>query len=442
MEAIGFVIRTRAGAVESGHAGGGGQEGVIDAAPGSQISFDLDPADIQSFRQSGEDLRIVLADGAALLLAGYFAGPDRPELFVRSGAMLLPVLRGSDLAAPADRGSVLRLTDALPLPHLRSIAAESGDDLMTVDHREEGLSLTGTAPAGSRVSVTVAGRDHAATVVPDGRWSLLLTAPDAEGWLGEAEVTVTDLSGNALTRTHRIATECEMTAPPEDQQMEAPLPLTGEEAFRAEELRTGVLLTGMAEAGAMVMVELAGLSQQALTEADGSWSVAFSDLASGSYATEAKVTATDAEGNSATATHGFQIDTDLSVSLGGPITFNGGVNAAEEAGGLALTGQTDPDAAITLVLDGRSHSVMADGEGAWLLTVPPDDLRMGIYETGISVTATDAAGNRATTTGTLTVDTQTSVGVAVEGEAADGAADAAGLAPEAKTDPHRCMSQQ
>ena len=77
MDAIGFVIRTRAGAVESGHAGGGGQEGVIDAAPGSQISFDLDPADIQSFRQSGEDLRIVLVDGAALRLAGDFAGPAR-----------------------------------------------------------------------------------------------------------------------------------------------------------------------------------------------------------------------------------------------------------------------------------------------------------------------------------------------------------------------------
>ncbi|WP_335952224.1 Ig-like domain-containing protein, partial [Acinetobacter beijerinckii] len=71
----------------------------------------------------------------------------------------------------------------------------------------------------------------------------------------------------------------------------------------------------------------------------------------------------------------------------------------------ALTGTVnDPTASIVVTIDGVDYPATNNGDGTWTLaddTVPA--LTDGDYT--ITVTATDAAGNVGTATGTLSVDT-------------------------------------
>ncbi|MFK4206361.1 Ig-like domain-containing protein, partial [Acinetobacter junii] len=64
----------------------------------------------------------------------------------------------------------------------------------------------------------------------------------------------------------------------------------------------------------------------------------------------------------------------------------------------------DPTATVVVTIDGVDYPATNNGDGTWTLadnTLPA--LTDGDYT--ITVTATDAAGNSSTATGTLTVDT-------------------------------------
>lgn len=281
----------------------------------------------------------------------------------------------------------------------------AGDNIVNATEAEGGFALTGTAEAGASVAVTFDGLSYTTMASEAGIWSVLVASADIRpgSYSTGIEVTATDLAGNASTVTGTLAVDTEISVGFTD------TPLGGDDLINAQELADGLVLTGFADVGATVMVEVAGLSQEATVAADGTWSVTFAGLESGTYSTQAIVTATDAAGNSASATHGFDVDTDLAVTLDGPVAGDDLINGAEAGAGVALSGTADADATVSVSFDGTTYTTTASAAGVWAVTVPGADITPGTYDAAIDVTATDAAGNTASTSGTVAVDTETAI---------------------------------
>ncbi|MCR8549397.1 Ig-like domain-containing protein [Salipiger sp. P9] len=300
----------------------------------------------------------------------------------------------------------------------------AGDGVVNASEAEGGVALTGSAEAGATVTVEIGGTSYTTVATDAGLWSVTVPSGDIAGGTYTTGITVSavDVAGNATTTTGTLSVDTETSV------ALTGTPLTGDDVINAQEMAGGLTLTGTAEPGATVMVAVAGLSQEASVDASGAWTVTFTGLPSGSYDTEATVTATDAAGNSATATHAFAVDTEAGVTLDGGIAGDGVVNAVEAAGGVALSGSAEPGASVVVEVGGNSYTTMATASGVWTVTLPASDIASGTYGSAVTVTATDAAGNVATTSGSFAVDTETAVTLngGIAGDGVVNAAEAAG----------------
>ena len=81
------------------------------------------------------------------------------------------------------------------------------------------------------------------------------------------------------------------------------------------------------------------------------------------------------------------------------------VNGSEAASGLTLTGTGEPGASVSVTVEGVTRSATVDADGNWAAEFEAGSLPAGEYDTTVSVTSTDAAGNTATATAGLRVDT-------------------------------------
>ncbi|MDH2528347.1 Ig-like domain-containing protein, partial [Acinetobacter baumannii] len=111
------------------------------------------------------------------------------------------------------------------------------------------------------------------------------------------------------------------------------------------------------------------------------------------------VTFTDAAGNSSTVsdTQTYTLDTTAPTVVLEDVSTNDNTPA--------LTGTvSDPSATVVVTIDGVDYPAVNNGDGTWTLadnTLPT--LADGPHT--VTVTATDAAGNKGTDTGVVTVDT-------------------------------------
>ncbi|QYJ79128.1 Ig-like domain-containing protein [Shewanella acanthi] len=142
----------------------------------------------------------------------------------------------------------------------------------------------------------------------------------------------------------------------------------------------------------------------------------------------ASVTATDAAGNSKTATdtETYGVDTDISASIDlSPIVVGGDnvINQAESSGKVTLSGTVGGDVqlgdTVTLSLDGQTlittTVVMIDGQLGFSVDVDASAL-VGATTDSItaSVTATDTAGNSKTATDTETYGVDTDISASID----------------------------
>ncbi|APZ53305.1 Ig-like domain-containing protein [Salipiger abyssi] len=316
-------------------------------------------------------------------------------------------------------GNSTALGDALDIDTVApplSIDPVGGDDLVNGAEAAEGFAITGSAEAGAPVVVTYDGESYETVAGEDGRWAVMVSAADvvAGEYSAGIEASTLDRAGNVTTTASTFSVDTETSV------AFSAAALTGDDLINAEELADGVLLTGSAEPGATVMVTVAGLSQEASVAADGRWSVTFNGLEAGSYETVATVSATDAAGNTASAEHAFAVDTEISVTLDDGIGGDGTVNAAEAAEGVVLTGSADAGASVHIEIDGTGYETVADAAGQWRLALSAADIASGSYDSAVTVTATDAAGNSSVVTGSFAVDTETSVAFAADPVEGDG----------------------
>jgi large repetitive protein len=305
-------------------------------------------------------------------------------------------------------GNQTVVTDTLVMdtvPNPLGIDQVTVDNTVNLAESHGPLVLHGTSAPGASVEITMAGVTQMVTVAANGSWTATWPAGTfAPGeYNAQITATTTDAAGNVSSSSHtfRVDTVASVAF--------SANAIAGDNIVNAAEAAGGVTMTGSAEAGSTVAVSWNGSTLPATVAANGSWSVTFPStaIAGGTYSNTATVTATDAAGNTASATHAVQVDTQTSVAIGA--SQAGGdniVSGAEREGGVSLTGTAEPGAQVAVTLEGVTHKVTAGANGAWAATFTTAEIPAGTYNSTVSVVSTDLAGNTASASHAIHVDTE------------------------------------
>lgn len=393
-----IAIDTTAGVTIDG--GIGGADGVVNAAEWA------DGVTLTGTAQSGSAVTVVLA-GTTFTATATAEGTwsvDVPSGAIPQGTQDIAI----DVSAITTTGNTASTTGTMSVDTEAFVTVDAsavgGDGILNAAEHANGITVTGTTQAGSSVNVTVGATTQAATVADDGTWTVSF-APIAVP-TGERDVLVgavaTDAAGNIATGSDTFAVDTVTTVSVDASNV------AGDGVINAAEHAAGVTFTGMAEVGAAVAVTIGTATQAATVAADGSWSVTFGAAALPTGETQATVTAVamDAAGNTATASDTFDVDTITSVSISdAPIETDGIVNAAEAVDGVTLTGQAEIGSTVSIVMAGVTQAATVAADGSWSATFPASAIPAGESVQDVTATSTDAAGNTATASGQVQIDT-------------------------------------
>lgn len=308
-------------------------------------------------------------------------------------------------------GTVVDLTG--PMILIDTIAPEldvtgGTDSVVNAVAHEAGVTISGTGEAGASISVVIDGVEHTTTVGGDGTWSVLFGSSELAK--GELSTTVTVVSkdgfGNATTVTETLVID---TIAPN---LGFDAVQVGDNVVNEAEMSAGFDLTGVAEAGASITVTIDGKSWTTVAGGDGTWSIGFGPgaLPAGEYDATITAVARDAAGNETTQTTTLRVDTVGAVTLSGDLIEGDDIiNATEASDGFSLNGTSQAGSTVVVTFGGVDYPATVGADGSWTLDLPAGAIAGGTYDSTITVTATDTAGNVTTTTRTITVDTEASV---------------------------------
>ena len=297
------------------------------------------------------------------------------------------------------------------LPGLR-VNTVAGDDVVnTIEHAQNLIvsgSSDGLAP-GTALTVTVNGKDYAATVLADGTWSAAIPSADVSAWPeGTVKISVTgdSAAGNPITISHDVTVDLTTVAISINA-------LATDDVINAAEKGADLVLSGVTtnvEAGQTVTISLNGRIYTTTVDDSGNWTytVPSADLAGLKDGdASVQVSVTNVNGNSASAGREYSVDaTAPSVTIN-TIASDDILNATEAQSDLAISGTSTAEAGQTLTvsLNGKDYTTTVSANGSWTLNVPAADLA-GLTDGSVTVTASvsDKAGNPASVDHTLTVD--------------------------------------
>ncbi len=168
------------------------------------------------------------------------------------------------------------------LPGLR-VNTVAGDDVVnTIEHAQNLIvsgSSDGLAP-GTAMTVTVNGKDYAATVLADGTWSAAIPSADVSAWPeGTVKISVTgdSAAGNPITISHDVTVDLATVAISINA-------LATDDVINAAEKGADLVLSGATtnvEAGQTVTISLNGRIYTTTVDDSGNWTytVPSADLA-------------------------------------------------------------------------------------------------------------------------------------------------------------------
>ncbi|HCR0384567.1 TPA: Ig-like domain-containing protein [Enterobacter kobei] len=292
-----------------------------------------------------------------------------------------------------------------------SINTISNDNMLNAAEAGQDLTLSGstTAEAGQTVTVSFNGKQYTAQVQADGSWTLNVPAADLAGISdGNATVTasVSDKAGNPTSADASVLVDT--TVPQISFNIVA-----GDDIVNIAEHGQALIVSGKvtgAQAGDVITVTLNGKDYTAMLDASGSWSVGVpatdvGTLVNGNQTIAA--TLTDKAGNSTTATHDVEVSLTAPVIAINTLAVDDVINAAEKGQDLLVSGSSNqPDGTtITVTLNGISYTAITDTSGNWSVTVPAANVSaLGEASYAVTANVTDAAGNSASTSHSVVVD--------------------------------------
>ena len=288
-----------------------------------------------------------------------------------------------------------------------------------------GGTVGGDVKVGDTVTLTVNGKQFTGLVQADKSFTINVPGADLVADSDktiEAKVTTTDAAGNSTTATDTESYSVDTTPPAASITLNPNI--TDDDVINAAEatqqIPVGGTVGGDVKVGDTVTLTVNGKQFTGLVQADKSFTINVpgADLVADSDKTiEAKVTTTDAAGNSTTATdtESYSVDTTppaASITLNPNITDDDVINAAEATQQIPVGGTVGGDVkvgdTVTLTVNGKQFTGLVQADKSFTINVPGADLVADSDKTvEAKVTTTDAAGNSTTATDTesYSVDT-------------------------------------
>ncbi|HHV2291061.1 TPA: BapA-related adhesin SiiEA [Escherichia coli] len=315
--------------------------------------------------------------------------------------------------AVGNTGSGTRdITIDASLPGLR-VDTVAGDDVVNIIEHAQAQVITGSSSgfaAGTALTVVVNNQTYAATVLANGSWSVGVPATDVSNWpAGTLNITVSgaNSAGTQTSITHPLTVDLTTVAISINA-------ITPDDVINAAEKGAALTLSGSTsgvEAGQTVTITFGGKTYTTTVAANGSWSttVPAADLAAlRDGDASAQVRVTNVNGNSATATHEYSVDSAAPTVTINTIASDNIINASEAAAGVTVSGTSTAQTGqtLTVTLNGTNYQTTVQADGSWSLTLPASDLT-ALANNGYTLTATvsDLAGNPGSASKGVTVDT-------------------------------------
>lgn len=302
--------------------------------------------------------------------------------------------------------------DKTPPAPAANLKLEGNDTTITSLEAKNGVSLSGTGEAGTKVTVSIGGgKTQTATVGANGGWKVEfkegdLPMPGQGNSTNTAfNVVLQDKAGNdSAVATQNVTLQGPLIP------LGKPIigPIAGDDIINAAEAQGAVSVSGIADAGSIVHVKLGTVGTTAQAGGDGRWTAQLTNLASvpdGSYDVTAVASQPGRE-NSVAATHKVTLD---KTAPGQPtnIKTNGGDTtiSADEAktGKITFTGDTPTGAQSADTVTVTWNGVPKPGtvtNGKWSVdfdSVPTVPAGQASTNSNVTVVAHDKAGNNSTT---------------------------------------------
>ncbi|EOY4550931.1 Ig-like domain-containing protein [Escherichia coli] len=315
--------------------------------------------------------------------------------------------------AVGNTGSGTRdITIDASLPGLR-VDTVAGDDVVNIIEHAQAQVITGSSSGfatGTALTVVINNQTYAATVLANGTWSVGVPATDVSNWpAGTLNITVSgaNSAGTQTSITHPLTVDLTTVAVSMNS-------ITSDDVINAAEKGAALTLSGSTsgvEAGQTVTVTFGGKTYTSTVAANGSWSttVPVADMAAlRDGDASAQVRVTNVNGNSATATHEYSVDSAAPTVTINTIASDNIINASEAAAGVTVSGTSTAETGqtLTVTLNGTNYQTTVQADGSWSLTLPVSDLT-ALANNGYTLTATvsDLAGNPDSASKGVTVDT-------------------------------------
>ncbi|MFV9261054.1 Ig-like domain-containing protein [Citrobacter freundii] len=263
-------------------------------------------------------------------------------------------------------------------------------------------TFSGSTEPGLTVTITIGDKTYQIVADGNGNWSF--TVPVAlENKTWEYTVTATDAAGNQTFIKDQVVIQ--------HQESVETLPLTGgldagSDSGVAGDKITSVnkpVFSGTTVPGASVTVSIAGNDYTATADLNGNWEIEVTDtLPDGVY--DYTITATGANGDTGTVNNYLTVDTELPYT---EIQIDAASDSGVKGDNITnvnkplLTGTTEPNAIVKVVIQGVEYETKADSSGQWNVQVSAP---LSEGNNSYTVTVTDAAGNSSSTTGELILD--------------------------------------
>lgn len=261
-----------------------------------------------------------------------------------------------------------------------NVLSAAGDGAVNSNERLVGIEVTGTAEAGSTVTLDWNGQTSQATAGLSGAWTARFERDQIPATDGNSFIvaTVTDAAGNRSVES-RTAITVDLTAP------DAPVldkPIADDRIVNKDEQTNGVTISGKAEAGATVEVDWSDISTKTVkADAQGAWSVTFTAAQMHASGTAlVTVSQTDVAGNVG-ASQAFSVTVNTGEPARpsiDPVTTDNTVNINERAVGVRVSGY-GAVASATIELDwaGATAQTSADADGRWFYVFASDQVPSG-----------------------------------------------------------------
>ncbi|KFC04145.1 hypothetical protein GTGU_03271, partial [Trabulsiella guamensis ATCC 49490] len=336
--------------------------------------------------------------------------PANDVAALTDGAALVTASVNDIAGNPASASHNLTVDTAAPVVTINTVA---GDDILnTTEHGQAQVisgSATNAAP-GDSVTVTINGNSYTTVIDANGNWSVGVPAADVtalQDGTSTISVTVTTAAGNSGSATHNVDVDLNPVSVSINS-------VTADDIINAAETGVDLVLSGSTvnvEAGQMVTIIFNGQTVTAVVDSNGDWSytIPSTDLANlNAGSARVQVSVSNASGNSAAADHSYSVDTDAPVITINTMAADDILNAAEAQTDLVITGTSTAEAGqiVTITLNGNTYTALVQANGNWSVTVPANDVAaLTDGNTVITASVSDVAGNPASASHNLTVDT-------------------------------------